>query len=313
EGILSNDASMWRMFRHVETIAKGSHPVLIWGETGTGKELIARALHMASGVSGPFVAVNVAGLDDAMFSDTLFGHCAGAFTSAIGERKGMIDAAAGGTLFLDEIGDLSESSQVKLLRLLQEGEYYRVGGDQPRSLNARIVTATHKDPSALRQDLYYRLRAYRIDIPALRDRLADLPILIEHFLKKAARDLGRRKPAVPSELFVYLSNYNYPGNIRELEALVFDAMSKHGQGVMSLKTFNAHIRQVRRVEQTDGSDVRLGTDVIFPEKLPSMREIEGRAVKEALDRTGGNQTAAAHLLGVSRPTISRHLRRASPH
>ena len=311
EGILSNDASMWQMFRHVETIARGSHPVLILGETGTGKELIARALHKASGVDGPFVAVNVAGLDDNMFSDALFGHCAGAFTSALGERKGMIDAAAGGTLFLDEIGDLSESSQVKLLRLLQEGEYYRVGGDQRRSLQARIVTATHKDPAALRQDLYYRLRAYRVDIPALRDRLSDLPILIEHFLKKAARDLGRRKPAVPSELYVYLSNYGYPGNIRELEALVFDAMSKHGQGVMSLKTFNAHIRQARKAQQ-DGTDTNnSGSEVIFPSELPSMREIEGRAVKEALDRTGGNQTAAARLLGVSRPTISRHLRRAS--
>jgi len=157
--IVTCDAAMLRMFAYLEAIAKGSQPVLVLGETGTGKELVARALHAASGRDGKFVAVNVSGLDDTVFSDTLFGHEAGAFTGAAKERKGLIETAGTGTLFLDEIGDLAEAAQVKLLRLLQEREYHPLGSDTPRRLRARVVAATHRDPTELRQDLYFRLRS----------------------------------------------------------------------------------------------------------------------------------------------------------
>lgn len=309
--ILTADPKMLAIFKHVETIAKGTHPVFIWGETGTGKEMVARALHAVSAYSGPFVAVNVAGLDDTMFADVLFGHRAGAFTGAHRERGGMIEAAAGGVLFLDEIGDLSESSQVKLLRLIQEREYFPHGSDHPVPLRARIVAATHRPPSTLRQDLYYRLRAYRVDLPPLRERVGDLPLLIEHFLRSAARDLGKRKPAVPYELFVYLSNYGFPGNVRELQSMVFDGMAHEAHGVLRLDTFLEHIQPsqascpdlVPAAGETGG--------LSFPTPLPSLRAINHAAIRQALERTGGNRSAAARLLGVSRPTVLRHLRQSS--
>ena len=151
--IVTGDPVMLRMFAYLEAVARGTQPVLVLGETGTGKELVARALHLTGGRSGPFVAVNVAGLDDAVFSDTLFGHRAGAFTGAIKDRAGMVEAAGSGTLFLDEIGDLPEASQVKLLRLVQEREYLPLGSDTPRRLRARVVAATHRDPTRLRQEV----------------------------------------------------------------------------------------------------------------------------------------------------------------
>ena len=237
--IITSDPAMLRLFGYLEAISRGSHPVLITGETGTGKELVARALHRASQRSGPFVAVNVAGLDDAVFADTLFGHHAGAYTGAAAKRSGMIEKAGEGTLFLDEVGDLSEASQVKLLRLLQEREYYPLGSDSPRKLRARVVAATHKNPAELRQDLYYRLRSYRANIPPLRERLGDLPQLIDHFLRLAAEDLGKPVPKVPAKVFEYLSRSSFPGNVRELQALAFEAVARHHEGSLPLEPFLA--------------------------------------------------------------------------
>ena len=301
ERIITADPAMLRVFAYLEAVSRGSHAVLISGETGTGKELIARALHDVGRAGRPFVAVNVAGLDDTMFSDTLFGHEAGAFTGARDARAGMIETAADGTLFLDEIGDLSEASQVKLLRLLQEREYFRLGSDQVLPLAARVVAATHRDPAEFRQDLYYRLRSYHVRIPPLRERLGDLPLLIDHFLSAAAADLGRPKPAVPPELFAHLATYRFPGNIRELQAMVFDAVARHERGVMPVRAFLDAI--------VDGapSSTDLSETTQFPHPLPSLRAIELAAVREALDRAQGNQSAAARMLGVSRPTIARHI------
>lgn len=308
--ILTVDPGMIEMFHHVEGVARGTHPVFIAGETGTGKELVARALHACSGRRGRFVAVNVAGLDDTMFGDVLFGHRPGAFTGATAERKGMIDAASEGTLFLDEIGDLGEASQVKLLRVLQEKEYHPHGSDRPMPLTARIVTATHKDPERLRQDFYYRLRAYRIDVPALRERIGDLPLLVDHLLRMAAKDLGKRKPAVPAELMAYLATYDFPGNIRELQSLVFDAVARHDQGVMRLDAFLERVPSPRRGEPGRLPAARdTGTNILFPRSLPTLRAIQEAAIQEAIGRSQGNLSAAARLLGVSRPTIHRVLKR----
>ncbi|MRR37629.1 sigma-54-dependent Fis family transcriptional regulator, partial [bacterium] len=184
--IATGNKKMRALFQYAEVVAPTRQPIMISGETGTGKELFARAIHELSGCTGEFVALNVAGLDDTMFSDTLFGHKKGAFTGADQNREGMVACAKGGTLFLDEIGDLDNSSQIKLLRLLQEKEYYPVGSDLVRKSEARIVMATNRDLQKLisegkfRNDLYYRLCAHQLQIPPLRERLDDIPLLLEH-------------------------------------------------------------------------------------------------------------------------------------
>ena len=204
--IVTSDPSMLKVFQYVEAIAPTSLPVLITGETGVGKELVARAIHAASRRSGSFVSVNIAGLDDTLFADTLFGHAKGAFTGAEVARDGVIAKADEGTLFLDEIGDLAPESQIKLLRLLQEHEYYALGTDRPRPTTARFVFATNVDIERgtgdvrFRKDLLYRLRSHHIRIPSLRERRGDLPGLVDHFFEKASRAVNKDRPAVPAEL-----------------------------------------------------------------------------------------------------------------
>ena len=191
--IITQNPVMRSIFQYIEAIAANPLPVLITGETGVGKELVAKALHRLSGRTGDLVTVNVAGLDDHLFADTLFGHKKGAFTGADTARDGLVEQASGGTLFLDEIGDLSVESQVKLLRLLQEGKYYPLGEDVPKLTDARIIVATNRDIDSLmkaetfRRDLYYRLQTHHIHVPPLRDRRDDLPLLVEHFLDKAGK------------------------------------------------------------------------------------------------------------------------------
>ncbi len=183
DNIITGNKAMRSMFQYVEVIASTRQPIMITGETGVGKELIARAIHQLSGCDGNYVAINVAGLDDNMFSDSLFGHRKGAFTGADQPREGLIEKASKGTLFLDEIGDLNEASQIKLLRLLQEQEYYPVGSDLLKKSDARIVLATNRDlqkmikDGTFRNDLYYRLFAHRVHVPPLRDRSDDIPVL----------------------------------------------------------------------------------------------------------------------------------------
>ena len=249
--IITTNKKMLSIFQYVESIASTSQPVLIQGETGVGKELIARAIHRLSGLKGKFVAVNAAGLDDTVFSDTLFGHAKGAFTGADTPRGGLIEQADGGTLFLDEIGDLTPASQVKLLRLLQGGEYFALGEDLPRSSNARIIAATNQRLRRLlkegrfRKDLNYRLQTHTVAIPPLRDRLDDIPQLMAHFLSKAASRLDKPIPTAPRELVALLSSHTYPGNIRELESMLFDAVSRHQSGGLSLDSIQSHIRRER--------------------------------------------------------------------
>src|SRR5215470_19905632 len=230
--IVTQSRAMGAIFRYLEAIAPSPQPVLITGETGTGKELIAGALHRLSGRSGALVAVNVAGLDDTMFSDTLFGHTRGSFTGADRPREGLITRAAAGTLFLDEIGDLTMTSQVKLLRLLQDGSFYPLGADRPGQSQARIVCATNSDvlqsvsTGTFRKDLYYRLRTHHLHLPPLRARTGDLPLLVHYFVDKAAGMLGKMAPTVPLALYQLLNTYSFPGNVRELEALIFDAVAR---------------------------------------------------------------------------------------
>jgi DNA-binding NtrC family response regulator len=316
--IVTNSKKMLAIFQYIESIAQTSQPVLIRGETGVGKELIARTLHDLSGLKGSFVAVNVAGLDDNVFSDTLFGHVKGAFTGADRDRRGLIEKAGGGSLFLDEIGDLSAASQVKLLRLLQEGEYFPLGEDAAKRTDARIVASTNADlwerqkAGTFRKDLNYRLRTHRIYIPPLRERTDDIPLLADHFLAEAARSLNKKRPSVPDELFTLLKTYPFPGNVRELQTLVFDAVSRHKGGVLSLEVFKAHIRrfQHRDEPQLRADEPYSGGDLLtFAPKLPTIRQAVELLVAEAMRRANGNQSVAAGLLGITQQALSKRLKK----
>ncbi len=314
-GIITNSPAMHAIFQYIESIAPTSQPVLITGETGVGKELIARSIHRISQVKGPLVTVNAAGLDDTVFSDTLFGHSKGAFTGADRIRSGLIEKANWGTLVLDEIGDLSHASQVKLLRLIQEGEYLPLGQDDPKYSNARILAATNMDLWTLqrsgrfREDLNFRLRTHHIHIPPLRDRIQDLPLLLNHFFKKAAETLNKKIPTPPKELVTLLSTYSFPGNIRELQSLVFDAVSRHTSRILSLDSFKAHIETERRIKkETAGNGLDETELVSFPDELPTIKEAITLLVDEALKRADGNQTIAAKMLGISRQALGKRLK-----
>jgi DNA-binding NtrC family response regulator len=315
--IITTEKSMRSVFQYLEAVSSSSQPVLIGGESGVGKELIARAIHTLSKRPGPLVCVNVAGLDDNVFADTLFGHHRGAFTGAEKSRAGMIEQAAGGTLLLDEIGDLSLASQVKLLRLLQEGEYYPLGSDRPKRIKARVVVSTHQNleqklqSGEFRRDLYYRLKTHHVEVPPLRQRKADIGLLLEHFLAEAAADLGKNKPTIPKELPILLANYDFPGNVRELRALTYDAMSQHRSKMLSMEVF-------RRVLSQDITSLPIETSFsagLFnaEQPLPTLQELAELLVKEAMSRAQGNQSLASQLLGISQPALSKRLKKSLPY
>ncbi len=316
DGIVTTDRAMHAIFSYIEAVAMSSEPLLIIGESGVGKELIAKAAHTLSGCPGQLVAVNVAGLDDNVFADTLFGHTRGAFTGADQARRGMIEEAADGTLFLDEIGDLSIQSQVKLLRLLQEGEYFPLGSDRPKRLKARVIVATHQDlalkqaAGTFRRDLYYRLCIHLVQVPPLRERKGDLPLLLDHFLDEAARALGKKKPTPPRELADLLATYAFPGNIRELKAMIYNAVSIHRDRVLSMEAFLKTIGKTE--EKTSDSGLKTPERNLYAglERLPTFGEAAELLVEEAISRANGNQTIAARLLGISQPALSKRLKLA---
>lgn len=312
--IISRNHQMQRLFRYVEAIADSGEPVLITGETGTGKELIAQAIHRISGRSGDMVCLNAAGLDDNLFSDTLFGHVRGAFTGADREREGLIAKAVGGTLFLDEIGDLKPASQVKLLRLLQAQSYYPIGSDVPRTADARILAATNQplhrrmDRGKFRQDLFFRLSSHPIELPPLRERLDDLPLLLQHFIDEASQSLGRPSPRIPGELLTLLSLYDFPGNIRELRALVFNAVAQHRGGtVLALDSFQQVIKRDRSGTEPPLTHPEDGLTLAIPGRFPTLKEADIFLVDEAMRRANHNQGIAAMLLGISRQSLNRRL------
>lgn len=312
--ITTRSPAMHKIFQYVEVIAPTAQPVLITGESGTGKELLANTIHAASGRKGKLVALNIAGLDDQMFADTLFGHARGAYTGADRLRDGLIAKASGGTLFLDEIGDLKEAAQVKLLRLLQEGEYFPLGSDSSRHSNARIVLATHRNLKEMvnsgefRQDLYYRLFAHQITIPPLRERAEDIPLLLEQYLEEAAKELGKKKPSYPPQLIQYLQLYSFPGNVRELKAMIFDAVARHGSGILSMQFFRACIAGVSAPNlpiNTQNAKIvlRCGND----ESIPTLREAEDILITQAMSLASNNQGIAAEYLGINRSALNKKL------
>ncbi|MBF0357014.1 MAG: sigma-54-dependent Fis family transcriptional regulator [Magnetococcales bacterium] len=317
--IVTGSQKMRAIFQYMTSVASSSEPVMITGETGVGKELIAKSMHLASGRLGEMVSLNIAGLDDALFSDTLFGHRKGAFSGATKNRQGMIRRAQGGTLFLDEVGDLDPQSQVKLLRLLQERIYYPLGADVPLVSDAHILCATNQNLRKLmedgrfRADLYFRLSVHEIVVPPLRERSEDIPLLTNHFLELAANSLNKPQPTPPPELYTLLASYHFPGNIRELRSMIFDGVARHKSGVLSMERFR-HLIHERRGAGSPNSHSAVVAEgeesgYIFPGVLPTFKEVEGILLKEALLRAKGNQGIAAGFLGISRQALNQRLRK----
>jgi len=312
--IITHNAKMRSIFQYIEAISISPQPVLITGETGVGKELVAKAIHTLSKRHGGFVPVNVAGLDENVFADTLFGHKKGAFTGADQPRAGLVEQASGGTFFLDEIGDLNPTSQVKLLRLLQDGEFFPLGSDIAKHSDTRVVVATNQNLQALeesgkfRKDLYYRLLAHHTHIPPLRDRSEDLPLLVDHFLEKASKALGKEKPTPPAELFDLFATYPFPGNIREMESMIFDAVASHKSGKLFLDVFRAYIGQRDATLDTDHMEPAIVASSL-KEKVDTISQVtERHMIIDALNKTNQNRTEAAKLLGISRRTLQNKIK-----
>ncbi len=310
---------MHSIFQYTEAIANSDEPVLINGETGVGKELLAKTIHELSGRTGAFMPVNVAGLDDTLFSDTMFGHNKGAFTGATDTRKGLVLQAAGGTLFLDEIGDMTHASQIKLLRLLQEKRYNPLGSDIAINSDVRIICATNRDlhqrmlGDDFRSDLYYRLSVHQVELLPLRNRVEDLPLLVERFIADAAKTMGKGNLNAPSEIYDLLGIYRFAGNIRELRALVFDAVATHRSGsVLSLDRFRNAVEKQQKIAPTQKTVMeKLENDNLLqiPGQFPTLNQADTCLVREAMQRANGNQGVAATLLGISRPALNRRLAR----
>ena len=309
EKIITQNKEMYSIFSYAEAISTSNQPVLITGESGTGKGEITNAIHDCGEREGEMVSITIAGLDDTMFSDTLFGHKKGAFTGALNDREGLVKKAEGGTLFLDEIGDLEFQSQVKLLRLIQEREYLPLGSDKPEHANVRIVCATNVDikrSEKFRKDLYHRLNTHHIHLIPLKERKEDIPLLLDHFLEQAAKEMKKKVPNYPDELINLLHNYDFPGNIRELRAIVYDAMAEHKSKTLGMKTF------LRKIGVNVGSSTKelkmQNIDMAHWEMLPKLDDLKALLVEEAFKRTGGNQSLSAKLIGVSRSTFIKFLK-----
>lgn len=314
KNIITQSPSMDAIFHYIQAISESRQPVFILGETGVGKELIAHAVHDSCRMAGEFVPIDVSGLDDTLFSDTLFGHEKGAYSGAEGQRSGLVEKAQGGTLFLDEIGDLNQSSQIKLLRLLQEGIYYPLGSDQPRQCKARIIAATNKpihslvdNSGSFRQDLYYRLSTHLIKVPPLRDRPEDIPLLATHLIAEAADTLGKKVPEIGTQAMNLLYHYPFYGNVRELKTHIFDVVARCSVDLISYQELAA------RLDLTIAKQGSSHGDICDIEKVlghfPTLEEIVQHTIKSALARSDNNQSQAAVLLGISKQALNKRLKK----
>ncbi len=317
-GIITRNPAMTGLFQYIESISESREPALILGETGTGKELISRAIHESSGLEGPFVAVDVAGLDDNLFSDTLFGHSKGAYTGADKQREGLVEKAAGGTLFLDEIGDLSPASQVKLLRLIQESIYYPLGSDRPRNCLARIIAATNKGRNALsstaqnqfRTDLFFRLSTHLLQIPPLRERKEDIPLLASFLAEQAAKTMGKPSPRIGKDLVSLLCTHPFSGNIRELKTYIYDAVARCTGPFLSPGTVRERLSGAAvQSFGTDAGNIKPPTLEGLLGEFPTLAKLTEYAIDQALERMDNNQSQAARLLGISKQALNKRLKK----
>jgi PAS domain S-box-containing protein len=303
-GIIGRDPKMLELFDTIREVTEVHVPVLIQGESGTGKELVAAAIHDEGPlVDKPFVPVNCGALPEGVLESELFGHVKGAFTGAVNDRKGRFELADGGTIFLDEIGEIPGSTQVKLLRVLQEGVFQRVGGEEDIKVDVRVISATNKNlakevsSGRFREDLYYRLCVVPVYLPPLRERRNDIPILAEHLLKKAVTGTTHDDITLSSEALDILMDYDWPGNVRELENAIQHALVKCRDNVLLPEHLPSNILKITMLAQ------------LSPKKARKRRKhkLDVKSVWKTLAETGGNKIEAADKLGVSRATLYRFL------
>jgi two-component system nitrogen regulation response regulator GlnG len=318
--ILGQAPAMQEVFRAIGRLAQSQATVLINGESGTGKELVARALHRHSQrANKPFIAINTASIPKDLLESELFGHERGAFTGAQAMRRGRFEQAEGGTLFLDEIGDMPPDLQTRLLRVLSDGHFYRVGGHQPMHANVRVITATHQDlekrvkEGLFREDLFHRLNVIRLRLPPLRERREDIPLLVRHFLKKCAHDLGVESKRLTDDAIKYLASRDWPGNVRQLEN-VCHWITVMAPGVtVDTKGLPPELREeagdaeggddwVAVLEREAESRLRRGETGILDD---FSRKFERAMILRALAHTGGRRIEASQLLGMGRNTLTR--------
>jgi len=299
-GWIGSDEKMEAVRSLVQKVAPTSSTVLITGESGTGKEVVARLLHaMSANPDGPFVAINIGGVPEALLESELFGYEKGAFTGAVERKRGMFELASSGTLFLDEIGDMPMHLQVKLLRVLQERKVQRLGGTQPIPINARIVAATNKAlekqlaEGKFREDLFYRLNVIRIEVPPLRERRSDIPPLAGYFVEKLNQQMGRKVRGFEPEALARLSAYSFPGNVRELENVIERAYILCSGDMISARDLGEPFSQGQRSPRSG-----------------RLRDQERELIAKTLARHGGNRTHAAEELGISRRTLINKIKEA---
>jgi PAS domain S-box-containing protein len=302
DNVIGKNYKMQEVYELLHEVAPTKASVLIEGESGTGKELIANAIHYNSPRSGkPFIKVHCAALSEGVLESELFGHVKGAFTGAIADKPGRFELANGGTLFLDEIGDISPHTQVKLLRVLQEGEFERVGGTKTIKVDVRVVAATNKDLKAavgkgeFREDLYYRLKVVPIHLPALRERKGDIPLLVRHFIEKFNKGMGREVTNLSPRAMELLMEYKYPGNIRELEHIIEHAFVRcQGKTVLP-----EHLP--RELQNVDIIDRAMDSE-------EPLKELERETILRVLNETGWKYQEAARRLKISRTTLWRRMK-----
>ena len=302
QNLIGRNKTMQNIYSLLEDLASLDTTVLVTGESGTGKELVARALHY-SGNRGfkPFTTVNCSALAESLLESELFGHVKGAFTGAFKDKQGRFAAADGGTILLDEIGDISPMIQLKLLRVLQEKEFERVGESTPQKVDVRVIACTNKDlkdkvrRGEFRQDLYYRLKVVEVALPPLRERLEDLPLLVDHFRQTFNERFHKTIEGISSEVLSRFMDYAWPGNVRELEHVMEHAFVLCHGGTITLKHLPADIRSYESVEENPR----------LKNKVPSTQEVGD--IRDALMKTGWNKSKAARLLGIGRRTIYRKI------
>jgi len=314
-GLVGRHPSMANVYKTIGAIAPTRAPVLIQGETGTGKELIARTIHGNSGCADqPFIAVNCAAVPETLLESTLFGHVRGAFTGASSDRRGPFELAGKGTIFLDEIGDTTLAFQAKLLRVLEEREFYPVGSEYPRRTEARVIAATNRDLAALvaagefREDLYFRLQVVDIVVPPLRQRHSDIPLLVRHILSEASAELGKAVPTVSPEVMASLVSREWPGNVRELENTLTRALVMSRGPTLSLREVEGSVWGGGSESGARAPGAREPSSGDGSQEGVSLAAVEGSHVQRVLFETRGNKSAAARLLEVSRPTLNRMIK-----
>ena len=318
ESIIGRSRAMQDLFQTLETVARTSSTILITGETGTGKELIARAIHHASPRRAQrFMAINCSAIPENLLEAELFGHVRGAFTGAVGTRQGRLEQANRGTLFLDEVGTMGVPLQMKLLRVLQEREFERVGDSQTIKVDVRVIAATNADlarmvaDGAFREDLYYRLNVIPVKLPPLRERREDIPLLVQHFVQKFCSEIKRPVMTVSQSAVRCLMQYGWPGNVRQLENAMERAVALSGPRTqIEVADLPPDIQQ-----EDDGADALQG--LALPDEGLDferfMARIEREVIRRALERTGGNKAAAAQVLNLKRTTLVEKLKRLEEH